>query len=109
MLSESLKNVDAEVTIYEPNKRIREALLKEKVKLTEARALLMYMLFQLVKNGEFVSEFACNKLCYFLQRYGGKPYLKPDFKPSYYGPYSKEVSFLMSTLNGSYIAGYFSP
>lgn len=34
---------------------------KERVKLTEARAMLLYMLYQLVKNGEFVSEFSKKK------------------------------------------------
>lgn len=39
-----------EVTVYEPNQKIKELLNKEKVKLTPARAMLLYMLIELVKN-----------------------------------------------------------
>lgn len=66
-----------------------EHLGKEKVALTDARALLLYVLFDLTKDGEFVSEFSSEKICYFLQRFGGKKYLKLDFTPNFYGPYSK--------------------
>jgi len=106
MMIKALDNLNTEIYIYEPNKKIRKALLKEKVKLTPARAMLMYMLFQLVRNGEFVSEFACEKLCYFLQRFGAKGYFKLQYSKRYYGPYSGTVRHLMSTLNGSYLAGY---
>lgn len=106
MLIKALESVNAEVYIYEPNKNIQKALLKEKVKLTPARAMLIYMLFQLVRNGEFVSEFACEKLCYFLQRFGAKQHFKLQYSKHHYGPYSGKVRHLMSTLNGSYLAGY---
>ena len=79
---------------------------KELVKLTEARAMLLYMLYQVVKNGEFVSEFSSEKICYFLQRFGAEKYFKLEFKPNFYGPYSGKVRFVLNYLNGSYIKGY---
>jgi Fe2+ or Zn2+ uptake regulation protein len=56
--------------VYEPTAEIKEYLKKERVKLTDARALLLYVLYDLIKNGEYVSEFSSEKVCYFLQRFG---------------------------------------
>ena len=97
---------DCEISIYEPNSHVKEVLKKERVKLTPARAMLLYMLFKLVRNGEFVSEFASEKLCYFLQRFGGEKYLKLKFSPEFYGPYSGRVRHVLGYLNGSYVSGY---
>jgi uncharacterized protein YwgA len=85
---------------------MNQHLKKERVKLTDARALLLYVLYDLVKNGEYVSEFSSEKVCYFLQRFGGKKYFKLEFEPNFYGPYSGKVRFLLNTLNGSYLMGY---
>ncbi len=94
--------------IYEPNADIKEALRQERVRLTPARAMLLAVLFDLVKNGEFVSEFAAEKIAYFLQRFGGKDVLKLDFQPNFYGSYSGKVKHVLYFLNGSYISGYSS-
>jgi uncharacterized protein YwgA len=59
-----------------------------------------------VKNGEYVSEFSSEKVCYFLQRFGGEKYFKLIFNPNFYGPYSGKVRFVLNVLNGSYIMGY---
>ena len=79
---------------------------KERIKLTKARALLLYLLFDLVKNGEFVSEFSSEKICYFLQKFGAKKYFKLKYEPNFYGPYSGKVRYVLNALNGSYIMGY---
>lgn len=106
ILEKELFGLDCEILIYEPNAKVQEVLSKERVKLTPARAMLIYMLFELVKNGEFVSEFASEKLCYFLQRFGGKEYFKLEYTPNFYGPYSGKVKHVLNHLNGSYIMGY---
>jgi O-acetyl-ADP-ribose deacetylase (regulator of RNase III) len=98
--------VQCEIYIYQPNAEIQEVLMKERVDLTPARAMLLAVLFDLVRNGEFVSEFACEKVCYFLQRFGAEKELKLIFKPNTYGPYSGNVRHLLYALNGSYINGY---
>ncbi len=64
------------------------------------------MLYDLVKNGEYVSEFSEEEVCYFLQRFGGAPYLNFYFEPKFYGPYSSKVRFLLNVLNGSYLMGF---
>ena len=101
-----LSETDIEVLIYEPSSDIREKLKKERVKLTAARALLLYVLYDLVRNGEYVSEFSSEKVAYFLQRFGAGKYFKLKYQPNFYGPYSGKVRFLLNVLNGSYIMGY---
>lgn len=94
--------------IYQPNTQIQEVLKKERVKLTPARAMLLDVLFDLVKSGDFVSEFAAEKIAYFLQRFGAKKYLNLEFQPNFYGPYSGKVKHVLYYLNCSYIIGYSS-
>ena len=103
-----LSELEIEIYIYEPNQAVQEVLNKEKVKLTPARAMLLYVLYDLVKNGEFVSEFSAEKIAYFLQRFGAKDEFKLVYKPNFYGPYSGKVKHVLYYLNGSYIMGYSS-
>ncbi len=108
LIEQYLTHLDCEVQIYQPNAIIQEALKKERVKLTPARAMLLAVLFDLVKNGEFVSEFTAEKIAYFLQRFGAKDAFKLEFQPNFYGPYSGKVKHVLYYLNGSYISGYSS-
>lgn len=108
MIENQLSSLDCLVQIYEPNAQIQEAMKNERVKLTPARAMLLSVLFDLVRDGEFVSEFAAEKVAYFLQRFGAKEYFKLEFKPDFYGPYSGKVRRVLYYLNGSYITGYSS-
>jgi O-acetyl-ADP-ribose deacetylase (regulator of RNase III) len=97
---------DVEILVYEPTSQIKEYLKNERVKLTNARALLLAVLYDLVKNGEYVSEFSSEKVCYFMQRFGAEQYFKLTFEPNFYGPYSGKVRYILNVLNGSYIMGY---
>lgn len=106
IIETKLKDIDIEIFIYEPSEFLKEKLKTERVKLTKARALLLYTLFDLVKNGEFVSEFSSEKVCYFLQKFGAKKYFKLEFHENFYGPYSGKVRFVLNVLNGSYVMGY---
>lgn len=108
MIQEHLSGLDCDIQIYEPNALIREAMKNERVKLTPARAMLLSVLYDLVKNGEFVTEFSAEKSAYFLQRFGAKDQFKLDFRPNFYGPYSGKVKHVLYYLNGSYITGYSS-
>ncbi|MBC6401771.1 MAG: macro domain-containing protein [Ekhidna sp.] len=105
-IARHLENLDIEVIVYEPTTQIKEKLKKERVKITDARALLLFVLYDLVRNGEYASEFSSEKVTYFLQRFGAKKYFKLTYQPNFYGPYSGKVRFLLTTLNGSYIMGY---
>jgi len=108
ILEKYLSEIDCEIQIYQPNSEVLEILKKERVRLTPARAMLLAVLYDLVRNGEFVSEFASEKVCYFLQRFGAKDIFKLDFQPNFYGPYSGKVKHVLYYLNGSYLKGYSS-
>ncbi|MBL0262591.1 MAG: macro domain-containing protein [Leptospiraceae bacterium] len=106
LMQKYLADLDCEILIYQPDSVIQEAMKKERAKLTPARAMLLSVLFDLVKNGEFVSEFAAEKIAYFLQRFGAKEEFNLNFQPNFYGPYSGKVKHVLYILNGSYISGY---
>jgi len=106
MIEQKLNNLNVEIIVYEPTREIKEYLKTERIKLTEARALLLYVLYDLVRNGEYVSEFSSEKICYFLQKFGAEKYFKLRFTPQFYGPYSGKVRYVLNYLNGSYIMGY---
>lgn len=108
LLEKSLAHVNCDIQVYEPTKVIVEALKKERVKLTPARAMLLSVLYELVRQGEFVSEFSAEKVAYFLQRFGAEDVFKLKFEPNFYGPYSGKVKHVLYYLNGSYISGYSS-
>jgi len=106
LIDKYLSDLECDIQIYLPNVLIKEVLKKERVKLIPARAMLLSVLFDLVRSGEFVSEFAAEKVAYFLQRFGAKDYFKLEFQPNFYGPYSGKVKHVLYYMNGSYISGY---
>ena len=108
ILEKHLSTLSCDIYIYEPNSAIQEVMKKERVKLTPARAMLLSVLYDLVKNGEFVSEFSAEKIAYFLQRFGAGESFKLEYQPNFYGPYSGKVKHVLYYLNGSYIMGYSS-
>lgn len=107
-LEKYLADLDCTVEVYEPNAEVKEVLKKERVALTPARAMLLAVLYELVRNGEFVSEFSSEKIGYFLQRFGAQDIFKLDYQAKFYGPYSGKVKHVLYYLNGSYISGYSS-
>ncbi len=107
MIESQLSGLDAEIVVYEPNDAIKMLLQKEtsrqEVKLTPARAMLLYCLFAFEDLGEQSSVFVANKLAYFLQRSGEK--LRLRFTQHYYGPYSVQLDHVLYALNGTYLRG----
>ncbi|MDO5617041.1 MAG: macro domain-containing protein [Cruoricaptor ignavus] len=106
LLKKYLANLDCEIEVFEPSKDIKEKLKKERVSLTPARAMLLSVLYDLARNGEFVSEFSAEKTAYFLQRMGAEDVFKLEYKPNFYGPYSGKIKHVLYYLNGSYLMGY---
>lgn len=106
IVESALSDLDCEIYLYEPSDTIIEKLKSERVKLTPARAMLLYMFCDMIKFGEFASVFAAEKIIYFLQRFGASDIFKIEYKPYYYGPYSGgKVAHMLYALNGSYIKG----
>jgi O-acetyl-ADP-ribose deacetylase (regulator of RNase III) len=109
LIEESLRDLSLDIIIYEPSDLIKEALKKEErpkaSHLTPVRAMLLQLLYQYRSLGEFASEFAAEKLSYFLQRFG-EPQLKLPFVKGTYGPYSGKVRHVLYAMNGFFIKGY---
>jgi O-acetyl-ADP-ribose deacetylase (regulator of RNase III) len=109
MIQAALGDLDIKVIVYEPDATIATILQKENqkttAKLTNARAMLLYLLYQYRALGEEACEFAAEKLAYFLQRFG-EPQLRLDFAKHIYGPYSGKVRHVLYALNGVYIRGF---
>lgn len=107
MIELYMQDLPLKVFLYEPHDQIKELLqqdsAKKSVKLTPARAQLLYALFAYESLGEYSSLFAANKLAYFLQRMGLP--LKLKFIPHLYGPYAIGVEKVLYALNGVYIKG----
>jgi O-acetyl-ADP-ribose deacetylase (regulator of RNase III) len=107
MIDQYLGDLPAEVLVYTPNDQIKEVLQNESVnkeiKLSPARAMLLYLMHQYEVYGEQSSLFVANKLAYFLQRSGET--LKLDFKPHHYGPYAVQLNHVLGYLNGVYLKG----
>ena len=97
LIEDALKDLDCEIEVYTPNEHIKAILQKEntskEVKLTPARAMLLYLMFQYEAMGEQSSLFVANKLAWFLQRSGEK--LKLKFKAHHYGPYATQVNHVL--------------
>jgi O-acetyl-ADP-ribose deacetylase (regulator of RNase III) len=109
IIESELGDLEADVIIYEPSEMVKEALQKEErqsaSKLTPVRAMLLQLLYNYRALGEFTSEFAAEKLSYFLQRFGEKQ-LKLNFQEGIYGPYSGKVRHILFAVNGYYLKGY---
>jgi len=107
MIEQYLGNLPLDIYVYEPNAAVKEILQKEntakQIKLTPARAQLLYLLFYYESLGEYSSLFSANKLAYLLQRMGEK--LRLSFIPYHYGPYTQQVEHVLYALNGVYLKG----
>lgn len=108
MIETALADLDIDIQVYEPSAAVLVRLEKEatgkQVKLTPARAMMLSLLYHYRQLGEYASEFAAEKLMYFLQRVG-EPQLQLDFQKHYYGPYSGKVRHVLYALNGHFISG----
>jgi len=91
----------AEVIIFEPGYSDQGAVQKEAVKLTPARAMLIYLLKQYQVLGYSVNLLVAQKLAYLLQRFG-EP-LNLEFEKGIYGPYAHRLFHLLKYLNGYFI------
>lgn len=107
LINSELSDLNIEVLVFEPNEAIKTTLQKENnnrdVKLTPARAMLLYCLFAYESMGEQSSLFVANKLAYFLQRSGENLRLK--FEAHHFGPYAVQLNHVLYNLNSVYLKG----
>ena len=110
LIYESLSGLSAAIHVYEPSDDIEKVLRSTArpigvVKLTPARAMMLYALFFYETLGEPATLFAANKLVYFMQRLGEPAFRKYKFTPAHFGPYSNQVGKALHELNGKYLTG----
>lgn len=110
MIVEVLSGLQTMIHIYEPNTDVAHVLKATAtpvgdVKLTTARAMMLYALFFYETLGEPANLFAANKLVYFLQRLGEPAFDKYIFTPAHFGPYCHKVGRALHQLNGKYLTG----
>jgi uncharacterized protein YwgA len=89
------------IIIFEPGYSDQKMIQKQEVKLTSARAMLIYLLKQYQILGYSVNLLVAQKLAYLLQRFGEPMNL--EFEKGTYGPYSHRLLHLLKYLNGYYI------
>lgn len=108
MIIQHVEPLNLETYVYEPNNEVKQILQDKKntkpVKLTPARAQLLYLLFYYESLGEYSSLFSANKLAYFLQRMGEK--MRLTFVAFHYGPYAQQIEHVLYALNGTYLKGF---
>ncbi len=105
MIITTLSDLDCDIRIYEPSDIIVERMKTEKVKMTPTRAMILDVICDMVSQGEFASEFAAEKIAYFLQKFGASNILKLKYNKAPYGPYSGKIRYILHSLNGSYVMG----
>lgn len=98
-LNKVAKNI--EIVIFEPGYSDQKMIQKKDVKLTQPRAMLVYLLKQYQVLGYSINLLVAQKLAYFLQRFG-EP-LNLHYEKGYYGPYAHRLLHLLKFLNGYYI------
>jgi O-acetyl-ADP-ribose deacetylase (regulator of RNase III) len=108
LIESALADLDIDIQVYEPSAtvmaRLENEAVTKPVKLTPARAMMLSLLYHYRHLGEYASEFAAEKLMYFLQRVG-EPQLQLAFQKHIYGPYSGKVRHVLYALNGQYLQG----
>lgn len=105
LLLEKLRNVDAEIFLYEPGLRPQEAPAPEVSReLTKARALILTLINRYTILGFDVTHVEIQKLAYFLQEFGQTD-LKLKYQKGTYGPYAYNLQHLLSRLEGAYLQG----
>ena len=104
LIVDKLSDVDCIIYIFEPG-HVAETIDKD-VKLTPARALLLYMLCRLQQEGYDATAFTAVKSVYFLQKFGAADIFKLQFTPYIYGPYCDSVRHMLHKIDGAYIRGF---
>lgn len=108
LIESVLGDLPVDIIVFEPSEEVKKILAAESekntIKLTPARAMMLSLLYHYRGLGEYASEFAAEKLMYFLQRVG-ETQLKLDYQKHYYGPYSGKVRHVLFALNGAYLTG----
>lgn len=106
MIEESLSEIaeSRDIILYEPGYQPpakNDPSGQKPVKLTNARAMLLYLMHQYDQLGYTLNLLVIQKLAYFLQK-TGEP-LRLDYEKGWYGPYARKLQYVLKALNGTYL------
>lgn len=99
-----LSYLDCDILVFEPGHQAVSS--DKKVKLTPARAMLVYMLDRLQQEGNEATAFSAVKSVYFLQKFGAADIFKMKFERYMYGPYCDQVRHVLHAIDGGYVRGF---
>jgi O-acetyl-ADP-ribose deacetylase (regulator of RNase III) len=97
---------DLRVVIYEPNGTLANFKAREVPEMTAGRAALVALIYRYLGGlmDPFVSLLEVHKLMYFMQE-AGEP-LRLKYEKAHYGPYAKNLSHVLQTIEGHLLSGY---
>lgn len=106
MIEESLSEIaeSRDIILFEPGYQppVKKPTSSQKtVKLTNARAMLLYLMHHYDQLGYTLNLLVIQKLAYFLQK-AGEP-LRLDYEKGWYGPYARNLQYVLKALNGTYL------
>ncbi len=106
MIEESLSEIaeTKDIILYEPGYQPpakKGPSDQQSVKLTKARAMLLFLMHQYDQLGYTLNLLVIQKLAYFLQK-AGEP-LRLDYEKGWYGPYARKLQYVLKALNGTYL------
>lgn len=100
-----LENI--EINVYEPSDKAYSEIVKLKpakeIGLTPERAMILTSFEKYNILGYDLSLLEAQKITYFIQRFGED--LKLKYDKNQYGPYTKNLDYLLNYLDGHYIFG----
>lgn len=104
LIVSKLSSLDCDIVVFEPGYEAISA--EKKVTLTQARALLVYMLDRVQREGNEATAFSAVKSVYFLQKFGAEKIFNMKFEKYIYGPYCDQVRHVLHAIDGGYIRGF---
>ena len=97
---------DLDVLIYQPSGAPEVVKSREVPKMTPGRASLVTLMHRYLQGlmDPFVTLIEVQKLMYFMQE-AGQP-LRLNYVKHHYGPYARNLSHVLNTIEGHFVAGY---
>jgi len=95
-----------DVFIYQPNGAPEVVKSRDVPNMTPGRAALVTLMHRYLQGlmDPFVTLIEVQKLMYFMQE-AGQP-LKLNYVKHHYGPYARNLSYVLNTVEGHFVAGY---
>lgn len=97
---------DLDVLIYQPNGAPEVVKSRDVPNMTPGRAALVTLMHRYLQGlmDPFVTLIEVQKLMYFMQE-AGQP-LRLKYVKHHYGPYARNLSHVLNTVEGHFVAGY---